>query len=127
MIHNIVDKFVGRTKYLFVNEQSRLDPLSFSSSSFTLCLKKLGSNGREPRRRRTVGDFVTAGRGMLVKQVLEKEVELVGGELWGSEEFGLKIGFKDSEVDSREFPGLNIHRRAREAGETELRHDAVVV
>ncbi|WP_294078733.1 hypothetical protein [Thiolapillus sp.] len=127
MMHNIVDKFVGRTKYLFVNEQSRLDPLSFSSSSFTLCLKKLGSNGREPRRRRTVGDFVTAGRGMLVKQVLEKEVELVGGELWGSEEFGLKIGFKDSEVDSREFPGLNIHRRAREAGETELRHDAVVV
>ncbi|WP_293675641.1 hypothetical protein, partial [Thiolapillus sp.] len=126
-MHNIVDKFVGRTKYLFVNEQSRLDPLSFSSSSFTLCLKKLGSNGREPRRRRTVGDFVTAGRGMLVKQVLEKEVELVGGELWGSEEFGLKIGFKDSEVDSREFPGLNIHRRAREAGETELRHDAVVV
>ncbi|WP_419584544.1 hypothetical protein [Thiolapillus sp.] len=127
MMHNIVDKFVGRTKYLFVNEQSRLDPLSFSSSSFTLCLKKLGSNGREPRRRRTVGDFVTAGRGMLVKQVLEKEVELIGGELWGSEEFGLKIGFKDSEVDSREFPGLNIHRRAREAGETELRHDAVVV
>uniref|UniRef100_UPI0025D0CE74 hypothetical protein n=4 Tax=Thiolapillus sp. TaxID=2017437 RepID=UPI0025D0CE74 len=127
LMHNIVDKFVGRTKYLFVNEQSRLDPLSFSSSSFTLCLKKLGSNGREPRRRRTVGDFVTAGRGMLVKQVLEKEVELVGGELWGSEEFGLKIGFKDSEVDSREFPGLNIHRRAREAGETELRHDAVVV
>uniref|UniRef100_UPI003AF73688 hypothetical protein n=2 Tax=Thiolapillus sp. TaxID=2017437 RepID=UPI003AF73688 len=127
MMHNIVDKFVGRTKYLFVNEQSRLDPLSFSSSSFTLCLKKLGSNGREPRRRRTVGDFVTAGRGMLVKQVLEKEVELVGGELWESEEFGLKIGFKDSEVDSREFPGLNIHRRAREAGETELRHDAVVV
>ena len=126
-MHNIVDKFVGRTKYLFVNEQSRLDPLSFSSSSFTLCLKKLGSNGREPRRRRTVGDFVTAGRGMLVKQVLEKEVELFGGELWGSEEFGLKIGFKDSEVDSREFPGLNIHRRAREAGETELRHDAVVV
>ncbi|WP_419610063.1 hypothetical protein [Thiolapillus sp.] len=126
-MHNIVDKFVGRTKYLFVNEQSRLDPLSFSSSSFTLCLKKLGSNGREPRRRRTVGDFVTAGRGMLVKQVLEKEVELVGGELWESEEFGLKIGFKDSEVDSREFPGLNIHRRAREAGETELRHDAVVV
>ncbi|WP_419622185.1 hypothetical protein [Thiolapillus sp.] len=126
-MHNIVDKFVGRTKYLFVNEQSRLDPLSFSSSSFTLCLKKLGSNGREPRRRRTVGDFVTAGRGMLVKQVLEKEVELVGGELWGSEEFGLKIGFKDSEVDSREFPGLNIHRRAREAGETELRHDAAVV
>ena len=126
-MHNIVDKFVGRTKYLFVNEQSRLDPLSFSSSSFILCLKKLGSNGREPRRRRTVGDFVTAGRGMLVKQVLEKEVELVGGELWGSEEFGLKIGFKDSEVDSREFPGLNIHRRAREAGETELRHDAVVV
>ncbi len=54
-------------------------------------------------------------------------MELVGGELWGSEEFGLKIGFKDSEVDSREFPGLNIHRRAREAGETELRHDAVVV
>ena len=126
-MHNIVDKFVGRTKYLFVNEQSRLDPLSFSSSSFTLCLKKLGSDGREPRRRRTVGDFVTAGRGMLVKQVLEKEVELVGGELWGSEEFGLKIGFKDSEVDSREFPGLNIHRRAREAGETDLRHDAVVV
>lgn len=126
-MHNIVDKFVGRTKYLFVNEQSRLDPLSFSSSSFTLCLKKLGSNGREPRRRRTVGDFVTAGRGMLVQQLLEKVVELVGGELWGSEEFGLKIGFKDSEVDSREFPGLNIHRRAREAGETELRHDAVVV
>ncbi len=126
-MHNIVDKFVGRTKYLFVNEQSRLDPLSFSSSSFTLCLKKLGSNGREPRRRRTVGDFVTAGRGMLVKQVLEKEVELVGGELWGSEEFGLKIGFKDSEVDSREFPGLNIHRRARESGKRELRHDAVVV
>ena len=30
-----------------------------------------------------------------------KEVELVGGELWESEEFGLKIGFKDSEVDSR--------------------------
>ena len=127
MMHNIVDKFVGGTKYLFVNEQSRLDPLSFSSSSFTLCLKKLGSNGREPRRRRTVGDFVTAGRGMLVKQILEKEVELVGGELWGSEEFGLKIGFKDSEVDSREFLGLNIHRRAREAEETELRHDAVVV
>ena len=125
-MHNIVDKF-GRTKYLFVNEQSRLDPLSFSSSSFTLCLKKLGSNGREPRRRRTAGDFVTAGRGMLVKQVSEKEVELVGGALFGSEEFGLKIGFKDSEVDSREFPGLNIHRRAREAGETELRHDAVVV
>ena len=126
-MHNIVDKFVGRTKYLFVNEQSRLDPLSFSSSSFTLCLKKLGSNGREPRKRRTDGDFVTAGRGMLVKQVLEKEVELIGGELWGSKEFGLKIGFQDSEVDSREFPGLNIHRRAREAGETELRHDAVVV
>ena len=79
--HNTVDTFVGRTKYLFVNEQSRLDPLSFSSLSFTLCLKKLGFNGREPRRRRTVGDFVTAGRGMLVKQVLEKEVELVGGEL----------------------------------------------
>ena len=126
-MHNIVDKFVGRTKCLFVNEQSRLDPLSFSSSSFTLCLKKLGSDGREPRRRRTVGDFVTAGRGMLVKQVLEKEVELVGGELWGSEEFSLKIGFKDSEVDSREFSGLNIHRRALEAGKTELRHDAVVV
>ena len=126
-MHNIVDKFVGRTKYLFVKEQTRLDPLSFSSSSFTLCLKKLGSNRREPRKRRTVGDFVTAGRGMLVKQVLEKEVELVGGELWGSNEFGLKIGFKDSEVDSREFPGLNIHRRAREAGETELRHNAVVV
>ena len=111
-MHNIVDKFVGRTKYLFVNEQSRLDPLSFSSSSFTLCLQKLGSNGKEPRRRRTVGDFVTAGRAMLVKQVLEKEVELVGGELWGSEEFGLKIDFKDGEVDSREFPGFNIHRRA---------------
>ena len=110
-MHNIVDKFVGRTKYLFVKEQTRLDPLSFSSSSFTLCLKKLGSNRREPRRRRTVGDFVTAGRGTLVKQVLEKEVKLVGGELWGSYEFGLKIGFKDSEVDSREFPGLNIHRR----------------
>ena len=126
-MHNIVDKFVGRTKYLFVDEQSRLDPLSFSSSSFTLCLKKLGSNGREPRRRRTVGDFVTAGRGMLVKQFLEKEVELVGGELCGSEEFVLQIVFKDSEVDSREFLGLNIHRRAREAEETELRHDAVVV
>ena len=92
-----------------------------------LCLKKLGSNGREPRRRRTVGDFVTAGRGMLVKLVLEKVVELVSGEFWESEEFGLKIGFEDSEVDSREFPGLNIHRRVREAGETELRHDAVVV
>ena len=123
MMLNIVDKFVGRTKYLFVNEQSRCDPLFFSSPSFTLRFKKLCSNGREPRRRRTVGDFVTAGRGMLVKQVLEKEVELVVGELWGSEEFGLKIGFKDGEVDSREFPGLNIHRRAREAGETELRHD----
>ena len=126
-MYNIVDTFVGRTKYLFVNEQSRLDPLSFSSPSFTLRLEKLSSNGREPRRRRTVGDFVTAGRGMLVKLVLEKVVELVSGELWGSEEFGLKIGFKDGEVDSREFPGLNIHRRAREAGETELRHDAVVV
>ena len=34
---------------------------------------------------------MTADRGMLVKQVLEKEVELVGGELWKSEEFGLKI------------------------------------
>ena len=44
---------------------------------------------------------MTAGRGMLAKQVLGKEVELVGGEMWGSEEFGLKIGFKDSEVDSR--------------------------
>ena len=64
-MHNIVDKFVGRTKYLFVNEQSRLDPLSFSSPSFTLRLKKLDSNGREPRR--TVGDFVTGGRGMLVQ------------------------------------------------------------
>ena len=42
---------------------------------------------------------MTAGRGMLVKQVLEREVKLVGGELWGSDEFGLKIGFKDSEVD----------------------------
>ena len=72
-------------------------------------------------------ETVTAGRGMLVKQVLEKEVELVGGELWGSEEFSLKIGFKNGEVDSRKFPGLNIHRRALEAGETELRHDAVVV
>ena len=120
-MHNIVDKFVGRTKYLFVNEQSRFDP-----PSFMLRLKKLGSNGREPRRRRTVGDFVTAGRGMLVQQLLEKVVELVGGESWGSEEFGLKIGFKDGEIDSREFPGLNIHRRARGAGETELRHDAVV-
>ena len=70
---------------------------------------------------------MTAGRGMLVHQLLEKVVELVGGELWGSEDFGLTIGFKDGEVDSREFPGLNIHRRAREAGETELRHDAVVV
>ena len=127
MMHNIVDRFVGRTKYLFVKEQSRLDPLSFSSPSFTLRLKKLGSNGREPRRRRTVGDFVTAGRSMLVKQLLEKVVELVGGELCGSEEYGPKIGFKDGEVDGREFPGLNIHRRAREAGETELRHDAVVV
>ena len=68
---------------------------------------------------------MTADRGMLVQQLLEKVVELVGGELWGSEEFGLKIGFKDGEVDSREFPGLNIHWRAREAGETELRHDAV--
>ena len=123
LMHNIVDKFVGRTKYLFVNEQSRLDPLSFSSPSCTLLLKRLGSNGREPRRRRTVGNFVTTGSGMLVQQLLEKMVELVGEELWGSEEFGLKIGFKDGEVDSREFPGLNIHRRAREAGETELRHD----
>ena len=121
-MHNIVDKFVGRTKYLFVNEQSRFDP-----PSFMLRLKKLGSNGREPRRRRTVGDFVTAGRGMLVQQLLEKMVKLVGGELWGSEELGLKIGFKNGEVDSREFPGLNIHRRALEAGETEVRHDAVVV
>ena len=126
-MHNIVDKFVGRTKYLFANEQSRLDPLSFSSPSFTLLLKNLGSKGREPRRRRTVGDFVAAGRGMPVQQLLEKVVELVGGELWGSEEFGPKIGFKDGEVDSREFPGLNIHRRARGAGETELRHEAVVV
>ena len=79
-MHTIVDKFVGRTKYLFVNEQSRLDPLSFSSPSFTLRLKKLGSNRREPRRRRTVGDFVTAGRSMLVQQLLEKVVELVGRE-----------------------------------------------
>ena len=70
---------------------------------------------------------MTAGRGMLVKLVLEKVVELVGGELWGSEEYGPKVGFKDGEVDSREFPGLNIHRRVREAGEMELRHDAVVV
>ena len=114
-MHNIVDKFVGRTKHLFVNEQPRLDPLSISTPSFTLCLKKLGSNGSEPRRRRTVGDFVTTGRGMLVQQLLEKVVELVGGELWGSEEFGPKIGFKDGEVDSRQFPGLNIHRRVREA------------
>ena len=68
-----------------------------------------------------------AGRGMLVKQVLEKEVSLVGGELWGSEEFGLKIDSKDGDVDSREFPGLNVHRRAREGGEAGLRHDAVVV
>ena len=126
-MHNIVDKFVGRTKYLFVNEQSRLDPLSFSSPSFTLRLEKLSSNGREPRRRRTVGDFVMTGRGMLVQQLMEKMVELVGGELWGSEEFGLKISFKDHEVDSREFPGLNIHRRVQEAGETELRLNAVVV
>ena len=35
---------IGRTKHLFVNEQSRLDPLSFSSTSFTLRLKKLGSH-----------------------------------------------------------------------------------
>ena len=70
---------------------------------------------------------MTAGRGMLVWQLLEKVLELVGGELWGSEEFGPKIGFKDGEVDSREFPGFNIYRRAWEAGETELRHDAVVV
>ena len=54
-------------------------------------------------------------------------MELVGGELWGSEGCGLKIGFKDGEVDSREFPGLNVHRRAREGGEAGLRHDAVVV
>ena len=54
-------------------------------------------------------------------------MELVGRELWGSEEFGLKIGFKDGEVDSREFPGLNVRKRAREAGEADLRHDAVVV
>ena len=80
-MHNIADRFVGRTKFWLMNEQSRLDPLSFSSPSFTLCLKRLGSNGREPRRRRTVGDFVTAGRGMLVHQLLEKVVELVGGEL----------------------------------------------
>ena len=126
-MHNIVDKFVCRTKYLFVNEQSRLDPLSFSTPSCTLRLKKLGSNGREPRRRKTVGDIVTADRGMLVQQLLEEVVELVGGELWGSEEFGQKIGFKDSEVDSREFPGLDAHREAQEAGEMELRHDAVVV
>ena len=26
--YNVVDKFVGRTKYLVVNERSRLDPLS---------------------------------------------------------------------------------------------------
>ena len=70
---------------------------------------------------------MTAGRGMLVQQFLEKVVELVGGKLWGSEEFGLKIGFKDGEVNSREFPGLNIHRRVQEAGETELRLNAVVV
>ena len=67
------------------------------------------------------------GRGMLIHLFLEKVMELVGGELWGSEEFGLKIGFKGGEVDSREFPGLNIHRRARDGGETELRHDAVTV
>ena len=100
-MHNIVDNFIGRTKYLFVNEQSRLDPLSFSSPSFTLRFKKLGSNGREPRRWRTDGDFVTAGRGMLVQQLLEKVVKLVSGELWESEEFGLKFGFKCGEVDSR--------------------------
>ena len=58
---------IGRTKHLFVNEQSRLDPLSFSSPSFTLRLKKLGTSGREARRRRTVIDLVTGGRGMLVQ------------------------------------------------------------
>ena len=58
---------------------------------------------------------MTTGRSMLVQQLLEKVVELVGGKLWGSEEFGLKIGFNDGEVDSRQFPGLNIHRRVREA------------
>ena len=70
---------------------------------------------------------MTGGRDMLVQKLSELVVELVGGELWGSEEFGLKIGFKGGEVDSREFPGLNIHRRARDGGETELRHDAVTV
>ena len=74
-----------------------------------------------------VGDFVMACRGMLVQQLLEKVVELVCGELWGSEEFGLKIGFKDGEVNSRECPGLNVHRMVQEEGETDLRHDEVVV
>ena len=40
---------------------------------------------------------------MLVKQVLEKEVELVSGELRGSKELGLKIGFKDSESTVESF------------------------
>ena len=64
---------------------------------------------------------------MLAHLFLEKLVKLVRGELCGSEEFGLKIGLKGGEVDSRKFPGLNIHRRARDGGETELRHDAVTV
>ena len=70
---------------------------------------------------------MTGGRGMLVQQLFEKVVELVGAGLWRSEESGPKIGFKGGGVDRREFPGLEVHRRAREAGETELRHDAVAV
>ena len=43
---------------------------------------------------------MTTGRGMLLQQLLEKVVDLVGGELWGSEEFDLTIGCKDGEVCS---------------------------
>ena len=54
-------------------------------------------------------------------------MELAGGELWGIEEFGVSISFKDGEVNSRECPGLNVHRMVQEEGETDLRHDEVVV
>ena len=57
---------------------------------------------------------MTADRGMLVQQLLEEVVELVGGELWGSEEFGLKIGFKDSEVDSSFLASTHTGRRGRQ-------------
>ena len=106
---DIVDNFVGGTKYVFVNEKFRLDPLSFNPRRSRFDSRSWVPKSENQGRRL---EIVTGSRVLLVQELLEKVVAL-SVESCGEARCLSRSSALVVVRSTAEFPGLEVQRGVR--------------